>query len=339
MEQVVSTLGELLDNAGTQWRVYDIGRRLTKIDKKTFADIEHNKVAYPFPLQQHAWLAIQFWNKNESKTPYVWFLKFPLDEQSKLVIASRDHFGSMVLEALGNQISGDDEKSDALNNNPYVFTPNANKRAVFNAQINVDLKQSASAYYEHCALYFSGKLGFDDWQSLALQGIADFSCRLNDENEHALINALPQLPDEVLAPLCAMLENIQISPKLTEVLLKIALEALQNNHNERLIHFLRALSYSKATGLVSEIVEKIIKSDQINDLNMQLTLAGRCWTVLTPHLIPFFEAVANSQSEEIFAGIFADLVAIDTLRPHVLAILRLEQRSEALARAIGRLFS
>ena len=46
----------------------------------------------------------------------------------------------MIIQALGTEITG--EKADGkLDNNPYVFTPNANK------------------------LYFSAKLGFDNWQS------------------------------------------------------------------------------------------------------------------------------------------------------------------------------
>jgi hypothetical protein len=42
---------------------------------------------------------------------------------------------------------------------------------------------------------------------------------------------------------------------------------------------------------------------------------------------------------ELFPSIFADLVAIPTIRPHLLELLRKENRNETLARAIGRLFS
>ncbi|MFP3355648.1 DUF3549 family protein, partial [Pseudoalteromonas sp. SIMBA_153] len=66
-----------------------------------------------------------------------------------------------------------------LDNNPYVFTPNANKLAACNAQVKVLLKQPASQYYEHSQFYFSGQSGFDNLQSVALQGISDFSYLLN----------------------------------------------------------------------------------------------------------------------------------------------------------------
>lgn len=97
MSDQIATLGQLLDGAGTQWRAFDIGRHITKLDKQQFLAIEQAQVPYPYPLAGHAWLAIQFWDAKASKEPYVWFLKFPLDEQSKLVSASRDHFADMVI--------------------------------------------------------------------------------------------------------------------------------------------------------------------------------------------------------------------------------------------------
>ena len=120
MSEHIATLGQLLDGAGTQWRAFDIGRHITKLDKKQFLAIEQAQVPYPYPLAGHAWLAIQFWDSKASKEPYVWFLKFPLDEQSKLVSASRDHFANMVIEALGSEITG--EQADGkLDNNPMCL--------------------------------------------------------------------------------------------------------------------------------------------------------------------------------------------------------------------------
>ena len=36
MSEHIATLGQLLDGAGTQWRAFDIGRHITKLDKKKF---------------------------------------------------------------------------------------------------------------------------------------------------------------------------------------------------------------------------------------------------------------------------------------------------------------
>lgn len=339
----IATLAELLDAAGTTWRVYDLGRRVQKIDKATFAHIESTTRPYPYPIAQHALLAIQFWDPKASSEPYVWFLKLPLDEQSKLVAASRDHFANMVLEAIGTELVGDNNEQSKLDNNPYVFTPNANKRAAFNAQIKVELHQGASQYYEHTQLYLSGKLGWDQWQSVAVQGLADFAARLaHDDNEENLVAAWEQLPPEVRQPLAAQLENVDVGTVLAETLATSVKGALQSNDKPLLIDSLRAISHSSAVGLSEQAVDAVLSSTFALDAEICQVIAGRLWSHLeTPErLATFMENCARVISEQpVFASIFADLVAIDSLRPHVLAMLRSEARSEHLSRAIGSLFS
>ena len=342
MSEQIATLGQLLDNAGTQWRAFDIGRHITKLDKKQFLAIEQAQVPYPYPLAGHAWLAIQFWDVKASKEPYVWFLKFPVDEQSMLVSASRDHFADMVIQALGTEITG--EQADGkLDNNPYVFTPNANKLAAFNAQIKVLLKQPASQYYEHAQLYFSGKIGFDNWQSVALQGIADFALRLDsDTNLSNLKKAWSHLPVEVLQPLSAMLEHVEIPTSISELLVDYAQTAIDNKDTIAITSALRAISKGQAQGLCAQLVDNVLSSPVGQDSDVLLTIAGRCFTQLeNPERLHIFmdNCAHHQQIEELFPSIFADLVAIPTIRPHLLGLLRKENRSETLARAIGRLFS
>ncbi|MEI5639153.1 MULTISPECIES: DUF3549 family protein [unclassified Pseudoalteromonas] len=342
MTAQISTLGELLTNAGTQWRVYDMGRRINKIDKQQFAQIEQTHAPYPYPLGGHAILAIQFWDNQATLDPYVWFLKFPLDEQSKLVIASRDHFASMVLEALGNQLTGESAQGK-LDNNPYVFKPNANKLAAFNALMKRELNRPASQYYEHAELYFSGKLGFEQWQDIALQGIADFALRLDHgNNSQYLRSAWPKLPQQVQTPLAAMLEHVAVSTAQTEDFLAQLQSACKQANSSVAISNLRAMSGSHALGLIAQAVDDILASPLAGDVDCLLTIAGRAWETLTEpqRLMTYMEKVAeNQQLEGLFNSVFADLVAIPMLRPHLLGIIRAENRSEVLSRAIGRLFS
>lgn len=343
MTATISTLAELLDSAGTTWRVFDLGRRVQKIDKALFLQIEQTLQPYPYPQAQHALLAIQFWDKQRAASPYVWFLKLPLDEQSKLIAASRDHFANMVLEALGTELTGDDKNQAKLDNNPYVFTPNANKRAAFNALVKVELKQPASKYYEQTQLYFSGKLGFDDWQALALQGIADFAARLDHDNNQAnLLAAWQHLPAPVRQPLCAMLENITINTPVAETLQQSALTAIEQNDKALLIDCLRAISHTPATGLVSQLLEQVMQSPFAHDSDICQVIAGRCWQQLNQpeRLKTFMEnCAANTEEPALFSSIFADLVAIALLRPHLLALLRDQNRSPQLTSAIGKLFT
>lgn len=342
MTERIATLGQLLDGADTQWRAFDIGRHITKLDKKQFSAIEQAQTPYPYPLAGHASIAIQFWDSSASKEPYVWFLKFPVDEQSKLICASRDHFASMVIEALGNDLTSQ-QAEGKLDNNPYVFTPNANKLAAFNAQLKVLLKQPASQYYEHTQLYFSAKLGLDNWQNVAVQGIADFALRLDDgTNLTDLQNAWGNFPLEVLQPLSAMLEHVQIPTSLTEQLLMYAKTAIAQKDTIALTCALRAMSSSQAQGLTCQLVDAILASEMATDSDVLLTIAGRCFSLLEEpeRLHIFMDNCAHHQKiDELFPSIFTDLVAIPTIRPHLLGLLRKENRSETLARAIGRLFS
>lgn len=338
MQSSFSSLAELLDNAGTTWRVFDMGRRIQKIDKNDFFKIENNYIPYPYPLVQHAFLAIQFWNSQESHTPYIWFLKLPLDEQSKLVMASRNHFASMVIEALGNQLTSNDDEQSILDNNPYVFTPNANKLAAFNAIIKHELKQPASQYLEHVELYFSGRLGFEQWHQLGLQGIADFTVRLSGANEKNLINSLNQLPNEVNQSLAASLEHSTPSVILTEALKEALFKALANKESVNIINYLRMMSNTKSIGILQEAVDALFDNQDCFNLDLVLTLTGRCWHTLDKHIVPLMDYLAKNQKHDVFVGIFSDLVAIPALRPFVLAMVRMENRSNELSIAIGQLF-
>ena len=56
----ISTITELLKLSNSQYRIYDVGRKIDKLSKEYFEKIENNQVPYPFPSQAHAFLAISF---------------------------------------------------------------------------------------------------------------------------------------------------------------------------------------------------------------------------------------------------------------------------------------
>ncbi|XQW86168.1 DUF3549 family protein [Thalassotalea piscium] len=87
----IDTISDLLTLSNSQYRVYDIGRKIDKITKEQFSKIEANQLPYPFPSQGHAHLALAFWQK-EAKHPYLWFVKLPLDERGLLNQGARNHF-------------------------------------------------------------------------------------------------------------------------------------------------------------------------------------------------------------------------------------------------------
>ena len=337
MSDQIATLGQLLDGAGTQWRAFDIGRHITKLDKQQFLAIEQAQVPYPYPLAGHAWLAIQFWDAKASKEPYVWFLKFPLDEQSKLVSASRDHFADMVIQALGTEITG--EKADGkLDNNPYVFTPNANKLAAFNAQVKVLLKQPASQYYEYAQLYFSAKLGFDNWQSVALQGIADFAASLHQDSfKKLLLTQFLTLATDMQYALCTSFENHQIDKDISQLLINWYQQDVKDE--KRLHCVIRGLCQSQAQTEVEKLLSSILKHTQGKSDATLMLIAARQWQHLQqPEILKLYiELLANSEND-LFIGLFPDLVQIPMLREIMLNVLRWPEKSPKLTHSIGQLF-
>lgn len=56
----INSISEFLLHAGTEYIVFDMGRRLTALDNQAFLDIENGSTVAPFPRQQHAWFGIVF---------------------------------------------------------------------------------------------------------------------------------------------------------------------------------------------------------------------------------------------------------------------------------------
>lgn len=350
MTQEVSTIADLLEAAGANWRIFDLGRKVQKIPSAEFDQFEDTQIAYPYPIQQHAFFAVLFWNKDESNEHFVWFLKMPLDEQGKLIQATRNHFASMVLNSLGKNFVEKNKAGEELNNNPYVFTPNQNKLALFNAMVKVELKQPASQYYEHARTYLSGQIGWDNWHSVGVQGLADLSQRLNfDDNDAIVTNSLTHISEQVESALAATLESATISTKLAEKLAELIQTELSNsqlNQSEinlnRIFNWLRMLSSSKAAGIKQKVITSLLNSDIGNDIDLLSVIVGRCWDTLTEPSVSmlFLEKLAdNAEGFAIFHALVSDLVAIPSVRPYIMLGFRSEEKSAKLAENVGLLFN
>lgn len=340
----LNTLSEFLLQAKTQFRVYEMGRTINKISTDNFMQFETAHKPYPAPLQRHAQFAITFWNKNENNQHYLWFLKFPLDEQGLLIQGTRNTFLNMVVESLGLMLEKTPSKEDQerLATNPYVFKPSTDKIAMLNAIINRDFIRPESKYYPTAQQYFAGKRDVNDWQEVGIQGICDAAARLSrDDNAKNIANILPQLPNEPLYSLCLALEHEAIPTKVSESLAQLITQETTKEKPDdvRLSMLLRAFSSAPAKGLRTALYPAIF---QHNDISQTIVaLAGRCYQDLNDQdvLLAFFEAaVRQHQGNELFIYLFSDLVAIPSLRDNVLAMLRNPHRSNTLGSAIGLLF-
>ncbi|MDG1731869.1 MAG: DUF3549 family protein [Thalassotalea sp.] len=337
----VSTISELLKLSDSSYRIFDMGRKVSKIAKQDFEKVEQAMQPYPYPAQGHAEIAIIFWQK-KAATPYIWFVKFPLDERGLLNQAARNHFIAIILEALGSDLSQDpsEKQEELLKANPYNFTPAQYKLASMNSIIKRDLKQAASQYYEHCQLYFSGQLGFDNWQGVAVQGICDFAARINeDKNETYLVEALAQLPEQVFTPLCSALENQTLS--IDAINAFIALTKSTELSAAKLTNILRALSANASHPNVQALIIDTLKNYEHLDLNILVTISARGWLAIAEveSLLVYLEKLVTCVEQDIFVSIFQDLVALPAVRPALLQSIRSPERSAALSNAIGLLFS
>lgn len=339
----INTLSDFLDQSKCQYRIYDLGRKVTKIDNADFKKIEHNEAPYPYPIQLHAFIAITFWQSGNAQDHFIWFLKMPLDEQGLIKISAQTSFIKMVVEAIGSDLTAtvSKELQERLASNPFIFKPNTEKLAILNAKLNVDFVRPASSFYQDAVNYFADTNSWDEWQHLGFQGIADLTTRLSyDNNAQNLITALPRLPQQPLQSMVLCLEHQTIDAELATLLSQQAELALQSDNEDNAILLLRALASNPDLDITKALLEKQFNSNLIHNSNWYISIAGRLWQTLQDETLlnRFLEALANHQSP-LFAPLFSDLVAIPLLRDKVLKQLRLPARSPALSQAIGSLFA
>ena len=335
----IATITELLKLSGSQYRVFDIGRKISKLSKETFNKVELNQIPYPFPAQGHAWVAIAFW-QTQGQQPYIWFVKLPLDERSLLNQGARNHFIAIIIEALGSDLSVNptEKQEELLKGNPYHFTPAGYKLSALNSVIKVELKQPASIHYEAVEMYLSGQCDWADWQGLGIQGIHDFAAKISEnDNAKGLAKNLPHIPKEVLYPLCIALENQELPVDLINAFVET--ESTEQDEDTK-VHLARALSSSIQHPNVKSLFKSIMNNSALSS-DWIITISGRCWDLFTDQdlLSDYLELLATHEDPLLFPAIFKDLVAIPSIKPNIFVCMRKVERSDALAKAIGSLFN
>ncbi|TDF39532.1 DUF3549 family protein [Alteromonadaceae bacterium M269] len=324
----ISTLSEFLLQAGTEYRVYDMGRGIRYLPDQLFLDIENGAIPYPYPRQSHAWIGILFWNKNLSHEHYIWFLKLPVDEFSHLISGPRDHFLNLVVEALANTSSN---QSDTLSKveNPYNFTPNQQALADFNALTKSQLQLPPSNFYQETKSYLSAPKVIN-WQTLALQGIADFCANMTEgDNEKTLINAIKSLPAPVQNAFFASFEHYSLPIDLVEVLLELANENKKDINTQALV--VRSLAQSQQYQVVKEYILGLLNRNDSKDINLLSVVVGRHWQLLdkTETVTSLLES-AVAVSPDVCTGLYQDLVGIPEMRKLMLEVLRKSSSSALL---------
>ena len=334
-----TTLTELLENAGATLRILDMGRRVVKVGRNRFLQFEKTAIAWPAPLARQAWFGMLMQNADLPE-PVIWFLRMPLDEQGKLVLASRDYFIHRLIEAWQlNQQKEGSEITDALKDNPYVFKPREDRMAVFHAKASVLMKQVPSRFYAHARTYFDGEHGWEQWNFVGYQGIADVAARFG-ENGDILMKAIPELPAEPLVALCHCLENEQIDHGIAEAL-ATRLDASLGD-SALVTALIRGLSHTRAASIREKAYRRVLAMPRLaSNIEVLAAIAGRAWEML--HDGDFCDSyltalASNDTGQEAFDHCLEDLLFIPELKKPVRQSLNRISEKDAGSGKVVQLF-
>lgn len=344
MQEQIGSISEFLTQGDFHFRFFDMGRRVTRLSNQLFEKIENQQALHPSPFQQSAWLAVLFWDKHIKGEPVIWFLRFPIDELGYLQLSSRDVFIQQLMDQLGESLQSKQQGKptpDSLKESPFAFKPNQDRLAIFHSKAAKELGKPASTHYAHTQNYLRGDIGYEQWEFLGLQGIADVVARLSeDNNEQLLTKALASIPDTPLEVICNMLEHVEPNRELSEALIeKLKSGALKNKNITLLSALTRALSNSSSERLRYNTWEMLLNLDSSAEIEILAALSGRAWKDLINEslLKQFLTALANCQQEQ-FNILLVDLMALPDMREKVLKVMRSPERTAALQERIGSFF-
>lgn len=328
----ISTLTELLTESGCEYLIFDLSRRVQPISNGDFAKIENSQMPYPAPIQRKANFAIAYWN--EQKEPWIWFLKFDLDERGLLKSADIGQFIKYVVEAMGSKLTDNvsEEQQEKLANNPYTYRPPEEKLAIFHSLTRAKLNLPSSQYYEHAQHYLSGGLGWNNWQTVGLQGISDICARLSHEQNTVLLRkALRHLPSQPQYALLGVLEHIELPDSLAKVLVELIDIELEKPEVDLFLMsaYVRALAGAEQAQLAT-VCKKLLDDTLLSHKEILIAIAGRSSSVLTDPILAqqFLIRLAETKEQLFFNQVFADLVMQPALRHVFLTLLHSDATQE-----------
>jgi len=335
--QPMETLSDLLQQLQGQYRIYDMGCRLSKLSSTDFKKFEEGHKAYPLPWLRHAWVGILSWSAKSPKlgvsSPTIWFLKLPLDERGLLIQAARDEFLNQLLETIGTNILDEQasaEWAEQLKHSNLAFTPDQARMAAFHAQASITLEQPASRFYPAVRSYMSSEDSQQNWQELGLQGFADFAMRLDQQQQWQ--QKISQLPAAVLETIAAQLENQKLDHLVSKAFI-LRGEASINDGEK--VACLRAISQSTDAASRQHWLKQILDKDNMVGVELLATITSKCSEdLLKPDLMGLFiHQCAADQG--VFNGLVQELMYQPKLRIKVLEAFRAEDRSPSVSQAIG----
>ncbi|WP_157981092.1 DUF3549 family protein [Pseudidiomarina insulisalsae] len=320
----ISTLSQLLRQSNSDFLCYDLGRRVQPISATEFAAIENQQAPYPYPVQGHACIALVFWPQlsDAGVEPFLWFLKFPVDERGLLEQSTVQEFITSVITLLGQQVTHAliEEQEQQLQQSPYLFTPAEEKRAALHARLSRRWQRPPSVHFELAQTALADP---EHWQQVGVQGLHDVAARLADDTStiSAISQQFTRYPEPLRQALAIALEHQPIPAELAN---QLARQLQQQPAAELRADLLRSLAGATREAEVSKAIEHVLEDASADEC---VICCARLWSAFdplcTPHvpLLPLLRALAR-QPATIFAALVTDLLRIPTLRPHVLVTLQ-----------------
>lgn len=344
------TLTGFLESGGIRTRSYDMCRHILQLPRDRLLEFEETRIPYPTPLQRQARFAMVMRGEETpgDSDPQVWFIRFPLDEQGKLVQAARDDLLLQLAEGLGTERSPQDTQrgmQNALRESPYLFQPRQERLAAFHARLTVDLALPPSRHYGHARRYFQEEFGWDQWSFIGYQGIADLAARNAEPgNEEIIASAVPHLPPAPLEALCHCLENETTPESISRALLLRTSESLQAAvpDIQVITATLRGVSRCASADHRQRLLESVLSHPVSRHGEILAAIAGRLWEELSDAGLCalYLENLAdNEQRQPFFDQILGELLYLPASRPYLLARMRDPGRSPRLGEAIGAFFN
>jgi hypothetical protein len=344
-------LSEYLAQLDGQYRLYDVGRRIRKIDKAQFQKFESLQSAYPFPYLQHAWLALYISPPKQPENETLMFLKWPLDEQGKLIPYVRDDLVHRLIKLSETPLQADTEIDDPLKDNPFAFKPDNVRLANLHALIQTSQHRKPSAHLDAVVKYLqAGTLNPDtltNFEGLGLQGIADVAARI-DEYSISLKACLPYFPPEALLAFAQCMEHHSVPLDIAQVaLVRFKLEMATADNVINVEACMRIIGASQSDALRIEAWQAWFDSDYTDNIACVLAFATRNYDDLAfmPERITAFLVTLASLNQEqdgsftAFIKIAGDLLFLPGIRNLLLNALRNENRPTILSDAMQALMN
>lgn len=330
------TIGEFIAQQGAQFKVFDMGRRVSEVPLEHFAEVEAMTTPYFSPYLKHAWITIMAWNPSKPGQHNIWFLKLPLDEQNLLQYADRDAFVAHWLRLTQHP-------NQEIGEPPCSYKPDAHRMAYFHALALQALGQPVSKYYQATRSYLSGELGYDNWKMLGLQGFAEVVSRIaDDQNNQLIAQALSKIPTQPRIILLGFLENAVLDQLTTTAINDALAKAVAAPIEvEELAAFVRALSQSSNVQQRRDLLSAILQHEHRYQVELLAAIGSRCWQDLHGDLLlQYLECLArNEQGSNVFNAVISDLLAMPGVRHHFVLALSSPQKTQELTDAFERLLA